>query len=85
MAAMAASRRASGRTVQDKSYKPLSPAVVSFDVKHSPPTRTIHRRFVPSFDFYVENEAKVADQALFVGLTPEQKKTAKDELGSLVA
>ena len=31
-------------------------------------------------DFYVENEAKVAEEALFVGLTPEQKKTAQDEL-----
>jgi hypothetical protein len=36
-------------------------------------------------DFYVENEAKVAEQALFVGLTPEQKKTAQDELGAIAA
>ena len=35
-------------------------------------------------DFYVENEAQVAEDALFIGLTEEQKKKAKEELGSLV-
>ena len=32
----------------------------------------------------MENEAEVAEDALFIGLTDEQKKTAEDELGSLV-
>ena len=35
-------------------------------------------------DFYVENEAEVAETALFIGLTGEQKATAKEELGSIV-
>jgi len=36
-------------------------------------------------DFYVENEEKVTEAALFVPLTPEQKTKAEEELGTLVA
>jgi phosphate transport system substrate-binding protein len=69
-------------TVQDKSYKPLARPLFIY-VKHSSyQDSEAVRSFV---DFFVDNEDKVAKQALFVGLTPEQKKTAKDELGSLVA
>lgn len=68
-------------TVQDKTYKPLGRPLFIY-IKHaSYKDNEAVRSFV---DFYVENEAKVAEQALFIGLTPEQKKTAQDELGSLV-
>jgi phosphate binding protein len=67
-------------TVQDKTYKPLARPLYIY-VKHSSyKDSEAVRSYV---DFYVENEAKVAEQALFVGLTPEQKKTAQDELGSI--
>jgi phosphate binding protein len=69
-------------TVQDKTYKPLARPLYIY-VKHSSyKDSEAVRSYV---DFYVENEAKVAEQALFVGLTPEQKKTAQDELGSIAA
>jgi phosphate transport system substrate-binding protein len=72
----------SKETVQDKSYKPLSRPLFIY-VKHdSYKNRPEVRGFV---DFYVENEDKVAEEALFVGLTPEQKQTAKDELATLVS
>lgn len=68
-------------TVQDETYKPLGRPLFIY-VKHaSYKGNPAVRSFV---DFYVENEAKVAKQALFIGLTEEQKKTAQDELGSLV-
>ena len=72
----------SKETVQDKSYKPLSRPLFIY-VKHdSYKNKPEVRGFV---DFYVENEDKVAEEALFVGLTPEQKQTAKDELATLVS
>lgn len=68
-------------TVQDKTYKPLGRPLFIY-VKHaSYKDSEAVRSFV---DYYVENEAKIAEQALFIGLTAEQKKTAQDELGSLV-
>jgi phosphate binding protein len=70
----------SKETVQDKTYKPLARPLFIY-VKHSSyKDSEAVRSYV---DFYVENEAKVAEAALFVGLTPEQKKTAQDELGSI--
>ena len=72
----------SKETVQNQSYKPLSRPLFVY-VKHdSYKNKPEVRGFV---DFYVENEAQVSEEALFIGLTPEQKKTAQDELGSLVA
>jgi phosphate binding protein len=68
------------QTVQDKTYKPLARPLFIY-VKHSSyKDSEAVRSYV---DFYVENEAKVAELALFVGLTPEQKQTAQDELGSI--
>ena len=62
-------------TVQDKTYKPLARPLFIY-VKHSSyKDGEAVRSYV---DFYVENEAKVAEQALFIGLTPEQKQTAQD-------
>jgi phosphate transport system substrate-binding protein len=72
----------SKETVQDKTYKPLSRPLFIY-VKHaSYEDKPEVRAFV---DFYVENEAQVSEDALFIGLTPEQKQTAQDELGSIVA
>ena len=69
-------------TVQDKTYKPLARPLFIY-VKHSSyKDSEAVRSYV---DFYVENEAKVAEQALFIGLTPEQKQTAQDELGSIAS
>jgi phosphate transport system substrate-binding protein len=72
----------SKETVQDKTYKPLARPLFIY-VKHSSyKDSEAVRSYV---DFYVENEAKVAEQALFVGLTPEQKTKAQDELGTIAA
>jgi phosphate binding protein len=72
----------SKETVQDKTYKPLARPLYIY-VKHSSyKDNPAVRAYV---DFYVENEAKVAEEALFVGLTPEQKKTAQDELASIAS
>jgi phosphate binding protein len=68
------------QTVQDKTYKPLARPLFIYVKNSSYKDSEAVRSYV---DFYVENEAKVAEAALFVGLTPEQKKTAQDELGSI--
>lgn len=70
----------SKETVQDKSYKPLARPLFIYVKNSAYKDNAAVRSYV---DFYVENEAKVAEEALFVGLTPEQKKTAQDELGSI--
>jgi phosphate binding protein len=69
-------------TVQDKTYKPLARPLFIYVKNSSYKDNPAVRSYV---DFYVENEAKVAEQALFIGLTPEQKKTAQDELSSISA
>jgi phosphate binding protein len=68
------------QTVQDKTYKPLARPLFIYVKNSSYKDSEAVRSYV---DFYVENEAKVAELALFIGLTPEQKKTAEDELGSI--
>jgi phosphate binding protein len=68
------------QTVQDKTYKPLARPLFIYVKNSSYKDSEAVRSYV---DFYVENEAKVAEAALFIGLTPEQKKTAQDELGSI--
>jgi phosphate binding protein len=72
----------SKETVQDKTYKPLARPLFIYVKNSSYKDSEAVRSYV---DFYVENEAKVAEQALFIGLTSEQKKTAQDELGSIAA
>jgi phosphate binding protein len=72
----------SKETVQDKTYKPLARPLFIYVKNSSYKDNPAVRSYV---DFYIENEAKVAEEALFVGLTPEQKKTAQDELGSIAA
>jgi phosphate binding protein len=68
-------------TVQDGTYKPLSRELYIYIKNSAYKDNPAVRGFV---DFYVENEAEVAEAALFIGLTEEQKKKAKEELGSLV-
>jgi phosphate binding protein len=70
----------SKETVQDKTYKPLARPLFIYVKNSSYKDNAAVRSYV---DFYIENEAKVAEEALYVGLTPEQKKTAQDELGSI--
>jgi phosphate binding protein len=72
----------SKETVQDKTYKPLARPLFIYVKNSAYKDNPAVRSYV---DFYIENEAKVAEEALFVGLTPEQKKTAQDELASIAA
>jgi phosphate transport system substrate-binding protein len=69
-------------TVQDGSYKPLGRELFIYVKNSSYKDNFAVRAYV---DFYVENEEKVSEAALFVPLTPEQKNKAEEELGSLVA
>jgi phosphate binding protein len=68
-------------TVQDGTYKPLGRELFIYVKNSAYKDNPAVRGFV---DFYVENEAQVAEDALFIGLTEEQKKKAEEELGSLV-
>lgn len=68
-------------TVQDGTYTPLGRELFIYVNNAKYAESEALRTFV---DFYLENEAKVADAALFIGLTAEQKATATEELASLV-
>lgn len=72
----------SSETVQDGTYKPLGRPLFIYVNHASYKDKPQVRSFV---DFYVENEDKVAEEALFIGLTAEQKKTAQDALATLVS
>ena len=67
-------------TVQDGSYAPLGRPLFIYVNNASYTDKPQVKEFV---DFYVENEAAIAEAALFIGLTEEQKATAQDELASL--
>ena len=71
----------SSETVQDGTYKPLGRPLFIYVSNTAYKDKPEMRSFI---DFYVQNEDKVAEEALFIGLTAEQKKTAQDELASLV-
>ncbi|NCD16824.1 MAG: PstS family phosphate ABC transporter substrate-binding protein [Actinobacteria bacterium] len=68
-------------TVQDGTYTPLGRPLFIYVNNASYADRAEVRAFV---DFYVENEAQVAENALFIGLTEDQKSTAQEQLASLV-
>jgi len=68
-------------TVQDGTYKPLGRELYIYVNNASYKDKPAVQSFI---DYYVENEAKVAEQALYIGLTPEQKEKATEELGTLV-
>ncbi|MEA5117494.1 MAG: PstS family phosphate ABC transporter substrate-binding protein [Propionicimonas sp.] len=72
----------SKETVQDGSYKPLSRPLFLYVNQAKYTENAALRAFL---EFYVDNEAQVAEDALFVDLTDEQQETAKKELASLTA
>ena len=66
-------------TVQDGSYKPLSRPLFIY-----PSDKALKRPEVKAFlDFYLQNEEQVAEQALFVSLTPEQLKASQAKVTEL--
>jgi phosphate binding protein len=70
----------SPETVQNGSYQPLGRPLFIYVSNASYAEKPQVKEFV---DFYVENEAGIADAALFIGLTEEQKATAQDSLASV--
>ncbi|MGV9792545.1 PstS family phosphate ABC transporter substrate-binding protein [Gordonia sp. NPDC003422] len=71
----------SKQTVQDGTYAPLGRPLFIYVNNKSYTDKPAVRGFV---DFYIDNEEQVAEDALFIDLTDEQKQTAQRELGSLV-
>jgi phosphate binding protein len=67
-------------TVQDGTYTPLGRPLFIYVNNASYAEKEQVKAFV---DFYVESEAEVAEAALFIGLTEEQKTTAQDSLATL--
>lgn len=67
-------------TVQDGTYNPLGRPLFIYVNNASYAENAAVQSFV---DYYVENEAEVADEALFIGLTADQKATAQSELATL--
>ncbi|WP_136709081.1 PstS family phosphate ABC transporter substrate-binding protein [Agromyces sp. H66] len=70
----------SEETVRDGSYSPLGRPLFIYVNNASYTDKPQVKAFI---DFYVENEAEVAEAALVIGLTEEQKATAQDELATL--
>jgi phosphate transport system substrate-binding protein len=71
----------SSETVQDGTYKPLSRPLFIY-----PSEKGLARPEVKAFvEYYVENEADVAEQALFVSLTDEQQAESTKKVEELAA
>ncbi|MDR7381131.1 PstS family phosphate ABC transporter substrate-binding protein [Promicromonospora iranensis] len=70
----------SSETVQDGTYTPLGRPLFIYVNNASYADNEALQTFV---DFYLENEASIAEEALFIGLTEEQAGTARTELDSL--
>ena len=68
-------------TAQNGTYKPLSRPLFIYvsDLALKKP------QVVKFADFYLENNQKIVEAAKFIPLTPEQLKTAQDELATLKA
>ena len=71
----------SKETVQNGTYTPLGRELYIYVNNAKYAESEALRAFV---DYYLENEATIAEAALFIGLTDVQKKTATDELATLV-
>lgn len=72
---------ASTETVQDGTYTPLGrPLFIYVNNAHYAEKPEL-RSFI---DFFVENAVAIAEDALFVPLTPDQVQVAQEELASLV-
>ena len=67
-------------TVRDGSYTPLSRPLFIYVSNSSYADKAQVKAFV---DYYVENDADISKQALFVPLSDEQKATAQQEIASL--
>ena len=70
----------STETVRDGSYTPLSRPLFIYVSNSSYADKAQVKAFV---DYYVENDADISEQALFVPLSDEQKATAQQEIASL--
>jgi phosphate transport system substrate-binding protein len=69
----------STETVQDGSYKPLSRPLFIY-----PSAKLLERPEGLAFIvFYIENSTQIAEDALFVPMTPEQQQTSLDEVHAL--
>lgn len=71
----------SKETVQDGSYAPLGRPLFIYVNNAKYAENPAIQDFV---DFYLENEQQIAEEALFIDLTDEQKTTAQDALATLV-
>jgi phosphate transport system substrate-binding protein len=66
-------------TVQSGEYKPLSRPLFIY-----PSDKALKRPEVKAFvEFYLDNQDKITEQALFVPMTPEQLKKSKDGVAKL--
>jgi phosphate transport system substrate-binding protein len=69
----------SSETVQDGSYKPLSRPLFIY-----PSQKALRRPEVKAFvEFYLENQAEITEQALFVPMTDEQLSKAQNKVARL--
>ena len=68
------------RPPRDGSYAPLSRPLFIYVDKKAWAYNPALKAFV---NFYVENDAKVAEAAQYIPLSDEQKKTAQEELAAL--
>jgi phosphate transport system substrate-binding protein len=66
-------------TVQNGTYKPLSRPLLIY-----PSEKALKRPEVKAFvEFYLENQERITEQALFVPLTPEQLQKSQDRVARL--
>jgi phosphate transport system substrate-binding protein len=71
----------STETVQSGEYNPLGRPLFIY-----PSARALERPEVRAFlEFYVDNQAAIAEQALFVPLNEEQEAEAREDLEGLIA
>jgi phosphate transport system substrate-binding protein len=69
----------SSETVQDGSYKPLSRPLFIY-----PSQKALQRAEVKAFvEFYLEHQAEITEQALFVPMTDQQLTKAQDAVAKL--
>ena len=69
----------SAETVQDGSYKPLSRPLFIY-----PSAKALERPEVKAFvEFYLANQDRITEQALFVPMTEEQLMKSKDKVAAL--
>lgn len=70
----------SAETVQSGEYEPLGRPLFVYAANASYADKPAVKEFV---DYYVANATPIAEEALFIGLTEAQQKTAKDQLAAI--